>query len=631
MTPIKQQQKYFFFFYFVDLRQRLDDYSITHKPPHTVCSYRLTEDSFANHGGAKTRFRNNINAIKLLYELEASGLPATIEQQDILAKYIGWGGLASAFDPLNGNWCEEYRELKELLSPSDYKLANESVLSAFYTSKTVIDGIYEGLRHLGFSGGTVLEPALGTGNFIGLMPEDFNARFYGAEVDNITGKIARHLYPNANIQITGFEKTNFPDGFFDAVITNVPFGSFKVYDPAYEKYDLFIHDYFILKCLDKLRPGGIAAIVTSKGTLDKSNDYVRKLFAERAELAGAIRLPNIAFKEAGTEVTSDILFLLKRSDETPRDINWLDVLNDNNGIPINNYYIDNPDMLLGTMVKGKSMYGSDDETYCEPDGRDLKESLIHAIANLPESIYTQAVKQPQEPLKQSMRNPVPNLRLDAMKELCLTVRHILDIQIKNCSDEDLDKAQQKLNYLYNSFKSRYGPLNSKINRKIFQNDSDSALLLSIENYDEFTGRVSKADIFSKRTIRKYIRPGKAQTALEALHICKNETGKVDLHVIRKLCGKGYAEIIAELDGVIYRNPANCELNDKYLGVLPSSCLSSACASLNFALRASKSGIYNPAATCAKSSEYVAKIRFNSVILLHLIRSASRSFSIVERS
>ncbi|MCL2061185.1 MAG: DEAD/DEAH box helicase family protein [Firmicutes bacterium] len=578
-------QPFFMFIFYEELYREI---AVCEKPT-ALPAFRLS-DTHTQRTGAKQRFRHNLDAIKLIYELDSSGKAASPQQQSILARYAGWGGLSQAFDAFNDAWRNEYNELKELLLPEDYQRANETVLSAFYTPKTVIDAVYAGLKRLGFTGGTVLEPACGTGSFIGCMPPEFTAHIYGVELDPITGKIAKHLYPQANILISGFERTDFPDNFFDAAVTNVPFGAFKVYDPAYEKHNLFIHDYFILKILDKLRAGGIAAVVTSKGTLDKANAAARILFAERAELIAAIRLPNTAFKDtANTNVTSDILFFkaVPQANIDAAVPHWLSVSQDANGIPINNYFIQNPHMILGTMKKGKSLYGSEDETTCESDGRDLATALSEAVQNLPVGICTQAafntILAPKLLADDTVKNYCYTVidgkiykregaqllpeafstanepRMKAMITLRQTVRHLLDIQLRNCSDAELLCAQQKLSGLYSRFTVRYGLLNDTLNRKLFRADADFTLLLSLEEYDEAAGKARKTDVFTKRTIRKYVRPDKAETALEALHICKNEIGKVDLKIIQKLTGKSLNEVIAELDGLIYRNPAACDL------------------------------------------------------------------------
>ena len=561
--------------------------------------YRLTEDNFSNYGGAKTRYKNNIAAIKLIRELETTNEPPTNEQKAILAKYIGWGGLAQAFDEQNNDWVKEYAELKDLLTIEEYKSAKGSTLSAHYTPKTVIDAIYSALGQMGFKDGRLLEPAMGTGHFLGLMPETFKSQRYGVEIDPMTGKIAKHLYPNADIQVKGFEDTDFPNNYFDGVVTNVPFGSFKVHDPLYNKHDLFIHNYFILKSLDKLRAGGIAAFVTTKGTMDKANPEARKLFAQRAELLGAIRLPNNAFKEnAGTEVTTDILFFRKR-ETMVSDSNdeWLNIGQTGSGILLNQYFVNNTHMVLGEMKVGKSMYGSDDETFCEPDGRDLKESLSEVIYRyLPKNLYIAKKANVEQgistiiPADLSVKNfcfsvaqnnkiylrineemvlqeiPKTNeARLKAMIGLRQQVRKLLNFQIGNCTDEILVREQAQLNDLYDNFVKQYGYLNTRTNKNLFRPDADYTLLVSLENYDEINNTATKADIFSKRTIREYVRPKSADTALEALQICKNETGKVDIRIIEELTSKSFDAVTKELKGYIYRNPTYVTHEDRYAG------------------------------------------------------------------
>ncbi len=558
-------------------------------------NYRLTEENFIGLGGQKTRYKNNVEAIRLLQELEMSGMPATEDQRNVLAKYVGWGGLSQAFDAYNADWSKEYAELKELLPAKDYELARSSTLNAFYTSKTVIDAVYSAFAQMGFEDGRVLEPAMGIGNFIGLMPETFKSKVYGVELDRITGQIAKHLYPNADIQISGFEDTAFPDNYFDGAATNVPFGAYSVFDQKYNKHNLFIHDYFILKTLDKLREGGIAAIVTTKGTMDKANADVRKLISERAILLGALRLPNNAFKGyAGTEVTADILFFQKVSakEAGKQDLNWLNVREDKNYVPINDYYIKHPYMVLGTMKKGMSMYGSENETYCEPysqsnDGRDLKSLLSNAIEFLPENIYVPSKKTQSMP-ELSEQEPIPAIstvrnycysvidgkiymrvdnemvpqnipasqewRLKSMIGLRQQIRNLLQVQNENCPDEILQREQEKLNSMYDRFVQKYGAVNTRTNRNLFRDDADYTLLISIENYDEASGSARKTDIFTKRTIRKYTRPEHADTIEEALQISKNETGRVDLKIMAELTDKTFEQIITELDGKIFRNP-----------------------------------------------------------------------------
>lgn len=353
-------------------------------------NYRLTEENFHYATGVKTRYRQNIDAIKVMLRLRSEGKQASDEEKAILSKYVGWGSLAYAFDPEKPEWAKEYAELNELLDPEEYRLAKESVLSAHYTPKSIIDGIYSGLSRMGFIKGKILEPAMGIENFIGLLPETFNPKeTYGVEIDSLTGSIAKLLYPQTKVKIQGFEETNFANNSFDAVITNVPFGSFKVYDKEYDRLGFYIHNYFLAKSLDKIRPGGIIAAITTKGTMDRADTSVRQYIANRAKLLGAIRLPNTAFKtSAGTEVTADILFFQKRDKivEKSKD-SWINVGTDENGVPVNQYFIEHPEMLLGTMVQHKSMYGRDDETELLPDERELGQAIAEAVTNLPENIY----------------------------------------------------------------------------------------------------------------------------------------------------------------------------------------------------------------------------------------------------
>jgi len=529
---------YFFMFFYNNVIENLTLLENTESrslPPtnQTHLNFRLTDEHFVKVG-SKTQFKQNIAAIKLLHKLEKCQKVATLEQQNILATYAGWGGLSQAFDPHNKNWHSEYTELKGLLSLEEYKAANESVLTAFYTPKNIIDGMYSALKHLGFTGGTILEPAMGTGNFIGLLSQEFSSKMYGVELDFLTGKIAQHLYPTANIQIMGFEKTSFPDGHFDAVITNVPFGSFKIHDKKFDKHNLYIHDYFILKSLDTLRDGGIAAFITTKGTMDKTNNSVRTLFAQRTTLLGAVRLPNTAFKEhAGTKVAADILFFQAANCTSTSNLNWLDVGLDASGVPINQYYIDNPKMVLGTMRKGISMYGGSDETYCEFDGRDLKTALLAAIQNLPRNVYlppnsvilpdiapflsskSVSVEYVKNENNAAIKNhcygivdgnvylrqgtelipqKIPLLKLPKLKtmiQLRTLVRHILQMQVEDCSDEILSNAQYKLNTQYEHFVRQYGTINRKENKALFRDDADYTLLLSLEKYDDVSGRCAK--------------------------------------------------------------------------------------------------------------------------------------------
>lgn len=564
-----------------------------------VHNYRLTDENFEYATGAKTRFRQNVEAIKLMHEIRSAGRTATDEEKRVLSKYVGWGGLAYAFDPDKPEWSKEYDELVSLLDTNEYRLARESVLSAHYTPKTVIDGVYAGLKRMGFVRGKILEPAMGIGNFIGLLPDTFNAKeTYGVEIDEITGSIANLLYPETKIKVQGFEKTNFADNSFDGVITNVPFGAFKVHDPKYDRFGFYIHNYFFAKSLDKIRPGGIIAAITTKGTLDKKDTDVRQYIANRAKLLGAIRLPNNAFKtSAGTEVTADILFFQKRDKivEKAKD-SWINTGVDENGVPVNQYFIDHPEMLLGTMVQHKSMYGGDDETELLPDDRELGKAIAEAVAMLPENVYDekkavpvgQAVAEEELPIDEEHKDlknycytfigntlyqreqdtlyarDIAKTNIDRMKaliELRKQVRRVLSVQLDNCTDEVLEEEQRKLNRDYDKFVKSYGIVNSKLNRSLFREDADYALLISIEKVDEKTGTAEKTDVFSKRTIKPYQKVTHCNSVMDALNVCKSERGVVDLRVIEHLTGKTYDEVVEELGDKIYRNPAKCALDE----------------------------------------------------------------------
>ena len=568
-------------------------------------NYRLTDENFEYSTGAKTRYKQNIAAIKKMKELMAEGKSATEEDKKILSKYVGWGGLANAFDDYKEDWKKEYEELRDLLTYEEYQQAKESVLSAHYTPKNIIDGVYAGIKRLGMRKGKILEPAMGIGNFIGLLPDSFTAKeTYGVEIDTVTGNIAKLLYPETRIKICGFEKTNFANNSFDAVITNVPFGSFKVNDEEYNRLGFYIHNYFFAKSLDKVRPGGIIAAITSKGTMDRVHPEVRQYIANRAVLLGAIRLPNTAFKvSAGTEVTSDILFFQKRDKivDKAKD-SWINVEENADGISINQYFIDHPEMMLGKMVKQKSMYGSDDETALLPDGRDLGQAMMEAVNNLPMMVFDERKNVPTgdsvaeaeievgeqyqnvkdycyvfvgNKLYQRIRDKLvacdlarTNVeRMKGLISLRKRVREVLQIQLDECSDEVLQNKQRDLNREYDSFVRKYGIVNTQLNRRLFRDDADFALLISIENVDDKTGKAKKTDIFTKRTIKPYQKVTHCETAMDALNVCKSEKGVVDLQYMERLTGKLFEELVEELGKQIYRNPIKALLDegDKYLG------------------------------------------------------------------
>lgn len=552
-------------------------------------------------GGAKARFKNNVAAIRLVNKLYAGNRNPSAEEQRTLSQFVGWGGLAKVFDEKNESWKKEYAELKSLLSTEDYEQARSSTLNAYYTAKDVIDGIYSALNRFGVKGNNrILEPAMGTGNFFGFMPKEIanGSRLYGVELDNLTGRIAAKLYPQANVQIKGFEDTTFPNDKFDIVVGNVPFGGYGVADSDYNRYNFKVHDYFLAKSVDKVKPGGIVAIITSKGTMDKLNPSARKYVAERAELLGAIRLPNNAFKQtAGTEAVADILFFRKRAEKIT-DLSreeWLGTGKTEEGYEINNYFISHPQMILGTLAEEHGLYGGIDTTV-KPDGRELKTALAEAIQNLPQSFYLNPQAPPIEehttevdynvkPFCYKAENgrlymrvgegmeeqPIPKSPKDAYQRICEMIalreelHHILDIQIQGCSDEVLKSEQYKLNNQYDLFVKKYGYLNSQTNTKLFKEDGDSALLFAAENVNEETKAVTKADIFFKRTIRPYVVPTSTDDPFEALQISKNERCKVDISYIEELTGKDYDTVLSELGSTVFRDPGQVKEGDKYSG------------------------------------------------------------------
>ena len=566
----------------------------------------LTEIGFEQSelGGAKQRFKNNIEAIKLVNRLINTQKEATADEKKVLAKYVGWGGLAQAFDERNVAWQNEYKELKDVLDDEEYAAAKGSVLNAHYTSKTVIDGIYNALKLFGVKGNNrILEPATGTGNFFGFMPKEIadGAKLYGVELDKITGKIATKLYPQAKIQIKGFEETAFADNSFDLMVTNVPFGGYTVFDPDYNKYNFYIHDYFIAKGIDKIKPNGLMAVITSKGTMDKQNPSIRKYIADRAELVGAIRLPNTAFKQtANTEVVTDILFFRKREERinaTIENTEWLSTGKTEEGFEVNNYYISHPEMILGTLVKETGLYGAEDITV-KPDGRELSEAINTAIGRLPQGFYVNPERAEEtetceevevdydvKPMNLTAVNgkiymrvgdsmveqPVPPFPKDAyqrisdMIDLRKQLRYVLDIQVEGCSDEVLDREQRKLNVQYDRFVKRFGNVNGKTNARLFKPDGDSALLFACENVSEDEETVTKADIFFKRTIRPYTAVTSTDDCFEALQISKNERGAVDISYIEELTKKDYDTVLSELGNAVFRNPVAVNPEDKYSG------------------------------------------------------------------
>ena len=565
--------------------------------PYKAQNFRITDDHLGE-GGAKTKYAFNIAAIQTLKQIEAEGRQARPDEQEILSRYVGWGGLPQAFDAENASWQKEYQQLKSLLTDEEYAAARGSTLNAHYTSPVVIRAMYEALDSMGFQDGNVLEPACGVGNFFGCLPESMSqSRLYGVELDSITGRMARQLYPDARIEITGFEKTNRKD-FFDVAVGNVPFGNYKVADRAFDKYGFLIHDYFLAKTLEQVRPGGVIAFITSKGTMDKASPDVRRYIAQRAELLGAIRLPNNAFKaNAGTEVTSDILFLQKR--EHPIDIepDWIHLGQTADGIPINSYFVDHPDMMLGRMQWDKSMYGNEKETTCEPiPGADLAQQLHAAVRNidgeykrieLSEMDMNSERTIPADPdvrnfsyalvngqvyyrensvMTRPILNQTTQERVKGMIELRDCVRKLIDLQLTDGGDAEIRAQQAELGRLYDAFSAEYGIINGKANGRAFEGDSSYYLLCSLEILDEDRKLKRKADIFSKRTIRRRKPVTQVDTASEALAVSIGERAKVDLPFMARLTGKAEDEIVADLQGVIFLDPLEqtWQAADEYL-------------------------------------------------------------------
>ena len=557
-----------------------------------VQNFHITDPDLGA-GGQKTKYQNNVAAIRLLKDLEAQGRSATPEEQEVLSRYVGWGGIPQAFDEANEKWASEYAELKTLLTPEEYASARGSTLNAHFTSPTVIEGMYQALEQMGVHPDTVLEPAMGVGNFFGLMPESMqNATLMGVELDSITGRLAKQLYPQANITVDGFERVNLPDNSIDLAVGNVPFGSYKLADPRYDKQNLLIHDYFFVKTLDKVRPGGIVAFITSKGTLDKQDSTVREYLAQRADLLGAIRLPNNAFsRNAGTDVTTDILFLQKRAQPPEQVPDWVHLGQTADGIPINRYFETHPDMVLGTMAWDKSMYGNERETTCAPiPGIELADQLSEALSKLSppdQQLLSQkgAVEVPEllermETADVEARNfsytevggklyfvedgeripvEVPattEKRIRGMIGLRDVTRNLIELQLYGGTDEEIRTAQEKLGKAYDAYTAEYGLLNSTGNKRAFEQDSSYCLLCSLEILDEDGNLERKADMFTKRTINQQVTIDHVDTASEALAVSIGERARVDLDYMASLLGTpGETDsIIRDLKGVIYKNP-----------------------------------------------------------------------------
>ena len=557
------------------------------------------EDNDLGAGGPKTKYKANVEAIRLLKTLDAEQRQATAEEQEILSRYVGWGGISQVFDEKNEDWAKEYAELKSRLTADEYKEARASTLNAFYTSPTVIKAMYEALDNMGLSKGNVLEPSCGVGNFMGLVPDSMEKiRMYGVEIDSISGRIAQQLYQKNKIAVQGFETMQFPDSFFDCVVGNVPFGNYKVPDKRYDRHNFLIHDYFIAKSLDLVRPGGVVAVVTSSGTLDKKDSSVREYLANRADLVGAIRLPNNAFqRNANTSVVADILFLQKRDRAAVERADWVDLGETPEGYSINQYFAQHPEMVLGEITTESTQYGKQEITVKSIEGADLAQQLKEAVSNIHATITEPEIsddelEEQEEPIpadpsvknfsftnvdgqiyyrENSFMNKVELPAVTAERVLGMialreTTRKLLDCQLHDGSDAEVQLLQNELKQQYTAFKAQYGLINSTANKRAFRQDSSYCLLASLEILDEEKNLKRLADIFTKRTIRKPEPVTSVDTPSEALALSIGEKAKVDVPFMAQLCGKPEQEVTDELAGAIFRNPVTqeWETSDEYL-------------------------------------------------------------------
>ena len=561
-------------------------------------NFRITDDDLGA-GGPKQKFRANMEAVRLLHELESDGRMATPKEQEVLSRYVGWGGLPQAFEEGNQAWSDEFIELYVELSPEEYRAARESTLNAFYTSPTVIKAMYEALGNMGLQSGNVLEPSCGVGNFMGLLPEEMSGiNMYGVELDSLSGRIARQLYQKNSIAIQGFETTDYPESFFDCVIGNVPFGAYKVADRKYDRFHFMIHDYFIAKSLDLVRPGGVVAVVTSSGTMDKQNPNVRKYIASRAELLGAIRLPNNAFqRNANTNVVADILFFQKRDRAVLEMPEWVELGNTPEGYTMNSYFVKHPEMVLGEFTTESTQYGKQEVTVKPNEGAILSEQLKEAVSHIHGTITEPEIEDSEleERLESIPADPAiknfsfanvdgqvyyrENSRMNRMELPAMTAERVLGMialrdvtqkllqcQMEDGTDAEVALLQQQLNQEYDRFTARYGLISSTANKRAFSQDSSYCLLCSLEIVDENGELKRKADIFTKRTIRKPEPVTSVDTASEALAVSIGERAKVDVPFMAQLSGKTEEEVLAELTGVIFQNPLTdqWEMSDEYL-------------------------------------------------------------------
>ena len=568
---------------------------IVEQEPH---NFHITDDDLGS-GGSKAKFKANMEAIRMLKKLEQEQRLATPEEQEVLSRYVGWGGIPQAFEERNSAWAEEYTQLKGILTPEEYSAARASTLNAFYTSPTVIKAMYEALGNMGLKQGNILEPSCGVGNFMGLLPESMSAaNMYGVELDPVSGQIAKQLYQKNRIAVQGFEETSYPDSFFDCVIGNVPFGAYQVSDRKYDRYHFMIHDYFIAKSLDLVRPGGVVAVVTSSGTMDKQNPEVRQYFANRADLLGAIRLPNSAFqRNANTSVVADILFFQKRDRAAITEPDWVQLKTTPEGYTVNSYFADHPEMVLGDFTTESTQYGKQEVTVKAKEGADLAEQLNEAVKHIQGTITEQEISDteleeqvvsiPADPniknfsfalvgediyyrensVMNKMELPVvTGERVRGMVAIRDATNRLLERQLEECSDEEVASLQAELNQVYDSFTAKYGLLSSNANKRAFSMDSSYCLLTSLEFLDEKGELKRKADIFTKRTIRRAEPVTSVDTASEALAVSIGEKAKVDIPYMMELTGKTEEEVTEELTGVIFKNPLTdkWEPSDEYL-------------------------------------------------------------------
>lgn len=533
----------------------------------------------------------NIQAIKMMKLIESENRLAFEDEKDVLRKYSGWGGIPEVFDENDPKWIEENKQLKRILSPEEYDMARSSTLNAHYTDPEIIEAMYTALKDMGFENGNILEPSMGIGNFFEAMPKSMaeDSRLYGVELDSITGRMAKLIYPEAHIEVRGYENTDFQNDFFDVAIGNVPFGQYKVLDKEYDSNNFLIHDYFFAKTIDKVRPGGIIAFITSKGTMDKQNSSVRRYISKRAELVGAVRLPNTTFKNAGTSVTSDIIFLKKRNALTDVTDPWVELAVDDNGIEYNSYFVDHPEMVLGSMQMVSGPHGP--ESTCVPEsGTPLKEQIKKAISTFQAVYELDQIELPDDelfipatiPAMPGIRNysysNVGNKiyyrensvmiekdisdraaeRITGLINIRESVGRLIDLQLEDAPDEEIIAARDRLNKTYDSFVKRCGYINTRTNKSLFRDDSSYSLLASLEDLDDNGNVIGKADMFTKRTIRKAQPVDHVDTSVDALAVSMGELGKVDLSYMSRLTGKTENDIVKDLEGIIFEEPVSHE-------------------------------------------------------------------------